>query len=294
MQLRLPPSSDSAHAARIAVSDVLLRWGRGDLIDSVALVTTELVANAIMHARTELSLSIEPADAGVKVAVTDGSQALPRWTPSSPTATSGRGLLLVERLSRSWGVEPLPGGGKVVWAQVDDLAVQPDASSLDDLLELWSDEPCPAHPVVETGIAVELDIDVQDMLDSRRHTDDLVRELQLMLLDRASSVPTSEVTNSVVGLAQRLDHAHEEFNDARRQIYRQTLSAAKHRCGRTTLHLQLHRSDAAAARRWLEALDDADLLASGGRLLMPPFPPEMTAFRRTYIAAITRQIDAAP
>lgn len=294
MQLRLPPSSDSAHAARIAVSDVLLRWGRRDLIDSVALVATELVANAIMHARTELSLSIEPADAGVKVAVTDGSQALPRWTPSSPTATSGRGLMLVERLSRNWGVEPVPGGGKVVWAQVDDLAVQPDASSLDDLLELWSDEPCPARPVVGTGIAVELDIDVQDMLDSRRHTDDLVRELQLMLLDRASRVPTSEVTNSVVRLAQRLDHAHEEFREARRQIYHQTLTAAKHRRSRTTLHLQLHRSDAAAARRWLEALDDADALASGGRLLMPPFPAGMTAFRRKYIAAITRQIDAAP
>lgn len=107
-------------------------------------------------------------------------------------------------------------------------------------------------------------------------------------------VPTSEVTNSVVRLAQRLDHAHEEFHDARRQIYRQTLSAATHRRGRTTLHLQLHRSDAAAARRWLEALDDADAVASGGRLLMPPFPPEITAFRRTYIAAITRQIDAAP
>ncbi len=294
MKLRLPPSSDSAHVARAAVSEFLVDLGRDELLPSVALIVSELVANAIMHARTEMWLSIEVADDGVKVAVTDGSQILPRWTPASPTATSGRGLLLVEQLSRSWGAEPLPGGGKAVWAHVDDSSVADDTSNPEDLLELWSDEPWPAHELAEPAVEVNVDIDVQAMLDSRAHTDDLVRELQLTLLNSAYRVTTSAATDSVVRLARRLDAANDEFHEARRQMYNQTLSAAKHHHDQTTLHLSLRHSDAAAARRWLEALEEADALTSAGILLLPAFPPEMAVFRRNYIGAIIDQLDPSP
>lgn len=51
---------------------------------------------------------------------------------------------------------------------------------------------------------------------------------------------------------------------------------------------------AAAARRWIEALVDADTLTAAGALLVPPFPTEMTAFRQRYIAEIVEQLEAAP
>jgi anti-sigma regulatory factor (Ser/Thr protein kinase) len=60
MQVELAPSSDSARAARLAVTDLLQEMGRSDLIDDATLIASELVANAVLHARTELSLTVHP------------------------------------------------------------------------------------------------------------------------------------------------------------------------------------------------------------------------------------------
>jgi hypothetical protein len=65
--------------------------GRPDLSDGVLLVASELVANAVMHARTELWLSVELDGDGVRVAVTDGSHVLPYWSPASATSLGGAG-----------------------------------------------------------------------------------------------------------------------------------------------------------------------------------------------------------
>ncbi|MDX6227539.1 MAG: hypothetical protein QOI76_929 [Frankiales bacterium] len=293
MLVRLLPSSDSAQLGRRVVTDALNLLGRYDLVDDATLVVSELIANGVLHARTEISLSVESTRDGIRVAVTDGSPVLPRGGPASPSATSGRGLLLVERLSSSWGVEVLAGGGKVVWAVIDQVAVVVNASTAEDLLELWDTDAWPSDPMPGAFIEVSVDVDVQLMLASRVHTDDLVRELQLTLVNAASRVTAAATPPSILWLARRLDAATEEFHEARRQMYGQTLSAAKLGLTQTTLRLRLHRHDADAARRWLQALDEADTLTSAGILLLPPFPVAMTAFRRHYIAAIIGQVEAA-
>jgi anti-sigma regulatory factor (Ser/Thr protein kinase) len=293
MLVRLAPAADSAHLARQAVTAVLDQLGRADLVDDATVVVSELVANAVMHARTELVVSVDPAGDGIRVSVADGSHILPRWSASSPTATSGRGLLLVQRLSRTWGVQPLADGGKVVWAQIDLPADSRTEDSFEDVLEAWADEPWPAHPLPETGVEIEVEIDVQAMLDSRAHTEELLRELQLILLNSSWQVTTGVSPPPIVQLAHRLASASDEFHEARRQIYNQTFSAAKHGNRQTTLHLLLRRVDAGAAHRWLDALDEADALTAAGVLLLPPFPPQMTDFRRAYISAIAEQLDAS-
>ena len=267
--------------------------GRTDLADDVVLIANELVANAVMHARTEMLLSVELAGDGVRVAVADGSHVLPHWAPSSPTAMSGRGLPLVVRLSRAWGVEPLPDGGKRVWAQVDSTAATDESAGFDDLVELWSDEPWPVEPATSTRIEIELDIDVQAMLDSRAHTEDLVRDLQLTLLSLGQAADAGNATRddtALVALARQLDSANEQFHDARRQMFDQTVSAARRHEAHTTLHLRLQCADSARAHDWLDALDTADRLTAAGTLLLPPFPAAMTAFRRRYISAIIDQL----
>jgi len=87
-------------------------------------------------------------------------------------------------------------------------------------------------PPADAGIQVAVDIDVQAMLDSRANTDELVRELQLTFLDSAS-----ESRPDVVALAGQLQRANEEFHEPRRQMYNQTVSAARHHNTQTTLHL---------------------------------------------------------
>ena len=58
----------------------------------------------------------------------------------------------------------------------------------------------------------------------------------------------------------------------------------------TTLHLRLQRADRVRARDWLDALDTADRLTAAGTLLLPPFPAEMTVFRRRYIGDIVDRL----
>lgn len=163
-----------------------------------------------------MTLSVELDGAGVRVAVADGSHVLPRWSPSSATSLCGRGLPLVARLSQRWGAEPLPGGGKRVWAQVDTASMHTDTGHAEDLVELWTDEPWPVEPPAAAGIDIDLDVDVQAMLDSRAHTEDLVRDLQLTLLSLGAAADAGNASRdeiTLVRLARRLDTANEQFHD---------------------------------------------------------------------------------
>ena len=61
----------------------------------------------------------------VTIEVADGNPDLPTaLPPSSLSATSGRGLVIVDGVSADWGVAPST-AGKVVWAEVDCVAAAP-------------------------------------------------------------------------------------------------------------------------------------------------------------------------
>lgn len=116
---------------------------------------------------------------------------------------------------------------------------------------------------------------------------DLVRDLQLTLLNA-----DSESRAGVVELAGGLQRANEDVHEPRRQMFNRTMSAARLGNSQTTLHVLMRDIDADAATRWLAALDAADALTASGVLLLPPFPPEMAAFRQHYIGAIVKQLKA--
>ena len=97
--------------------DTLRRWGRDDLTTSGALLVTELVTNAILHARTMVRVILERGADFVRVEVRDGSPVRPALRNHGLDATTGRGLALVSQLADSWGVD-VDGTGKVVWAQL--------------------------------------------------------------------------------------------------------------------------------------------------------------------------------
>ena len=80
------------------------------------LLANELVTNAIVHAHTELRLRLELRGDWLHIAVRDHNPRLLRLvTVPDAEAEGGRGLWLVDQLARAWGVQPHPGGGKVVW-----------------------------------------------------------------------------------------------------------------------------------------------------------------------------------
>jgi anti-sigma regulatory factor (Ser/Thr protein kinase) len=138
--LDLAPYPASVGVARRFTVDTLRRWGRDDLTTSGALLVTELVTNAILHARTMIQVILERRDDAVRVEVRDGSPVRPALRNHGLDATTGRGLALVSKLAESWGVD-VSGAGKVVWAQLtedwdeqpsDVMFVVPDLDDLKD------------------------------------------------------------------------------------------------------------------------------------------------------------------
>jgi anti-sigma regulatory factor (Ser/Thr protein kinase) len=108
----------SAGAARRALVAALRGRGhREQFLDDARLVVTELAANAIVHGRSEFSVSLHDAGSTLRILVRDWSPAPPVLREALSTAVSGRGLRLVDALAGRWGVDPTP-DGKIVWAEL--------------------------------------------------------------------------------------------------------------------------------------------------------------------------------
>ncbi|PPK92295.1 anti-sigma regulatory factor (Ser/Thr protein kinase) [Kineococcus xinjiangensis] len=117
--LSLDPMAQAVSAARRYVRDALREFGAEELEESAELGISELVTNAVLHGRTPMTIALRRTDAGrIRVEVADRSPASPRQRRFDLSATTGRGLRLVESLSHDWGVDAVPpeqGGGKCVW-----------------------------------------------------------------------------------------------------------------------------------------------------------------------------------
>ncbi|MGW7402678.1 SpoIIE family protein phosphatase [Streptomyces sp. NPDC054833] len=110
---------EAARHARRFTKRTMRAWGvPADDLDTVLLVVSELVTNALVHTGGQVRLDLTLVNHRLRVAVADAS---PR-TPMKPTnigweATGGRGILLVEAVSVAWGTLPVS-GGKQVWADI--------------------------------------------------------------------------------------------------------------------------------------------------------------------------------
>lgn len=91
--------------------------GADETIELVSLLVTEVVTNALLHARTELRLDVKVGPEVIRVEVADGSAFLPISEVPGHDQVGGRGLFLVDQLALSWGADPID-GGKVVWFEV--------------------------------------------------------------------------------------------------------------------------------------------------------------------------------
>jgi anti-sigma regulatory factor (Ser/Thr protein kinase) len=113
-----PRRDDSPRAARHFVSAALGRWGvSGELLDDAALIVTELGSNALLHARSDFTVTVVLTRATLCLSVEDHSPVLPTRRPAGALEPSGRGLGMVAALSRRWGAD-LVDEGKVVWAEL--------------------------------------------------------------------------------------------------------------------------------------------------------------------------------
>lgn len=131
LQLELPAETRSVSLARREVSEYCLgedcavvSTGAAsavpdvDLVQVIALLTTELVANAVLHGGGDVvRLTVDCSPDGVQVTCTDDNPRVPVVRHVDVDATGGRGMALIDRLAHSWGsVRAVR--GKQVWFRV--------------------------------------------------------------------------------------------------------------------------------------------------------------------------------
>lgn len=108
---------ESVSSARAWVRQQLGRWELQATVDLAELAVSELVTNALRHAREPVEVSALLLDDVVTLAVADGESPLPRLRRSSPSDEGGRGLQLVSSVASRWGARPTA-DGKVVWCDL--------------------------------------------------------------------------------------------------------------------------------------------------------------------------------
>ncbi|WP_406376960.1 SpoIIE family protein phosphatase [Streptomyces sp. NBC_00647] len=109
---------EAVRHARRYTRRALRAWGVSAYVDPALLIVSELVTNALVHTDGQVRLDLTLINHRLRIAVADNS---PR-TPIKPTsigweATGGRGILLVEAMSATWGTVPVS-GGKQVWSEI--------------------------------------------------------------------------------------------------------------------------------------------------------------------------------
>jgi hypothetical protein len=164
-QARFPDQPVAAARARDFVGNTLGTWELAELMPDAKLAVTELVTNAILHARTPIVVTVAVAAGMAEIAVTDYDPRAPRVLPHradlladldalgatatddddprsnalhygpSGSVAAGRGLIILDAIAASWGVTA-HADGKDVWARLpvpgqwtyrDDCSCGPDA-----------------------------------------------------------------------------------------------------------------------------------------------------------------------
>jgi anti-sigma regulatory factor (Ser/Thr protein kinase) len=114
----LAADTGSAAAARRFTVEVLLQWEAADLVDTATLLVSELVTNAVLHARSASELVLRRSGDRLRFEISDTSAAAPTRRSYSADAGTGRGMMLVEALAVRWGSER-DGEGKRVWFELE-------------------------------------------------------------------------------------------------------------------------------------------------------------------------------
>lgn len=292
----LPPEAASAGQARRALREVLVQTGEDRWLEAAELACTELVSNAVLHAHTAITLTIEVGVDELRVDVHDLSPALPLQRSYDTQATTGRGMTLVAALASDHGISDAGPHGKTVWFT---LRGDPGGQSELDLLAAWDDadwalggddltgSATPADRMTGTAPAGRtvtlLSLPPTLWLAAREHHDALLRELVLYLaehdgpaVDLAATARARATLSEAVSAA--VEHAR-QTGTARPALPAGHPSSLPWVPEALDLPLEVPAGLAAGFSAMQDTLDVAERLALDGRLLAGPGLPEIVAVR---------------
>jgi PAS domain S-box-containing protein len=245
---------------------VLSTAGGDEFEDTATLLTSELVTNGIVHAHTDLRVTVEATRTWVRVEVVDGNPQMPSRRDYDDGAITGRGMEMVELLADDFGVEPLVEDGKRVWFRLGAVPGTPSRGSTND-----------GHVDTERRTTVQLlAMPVTLYCVWQQHADALLREATLVALeDNTGEHEDYPLAGRALGAIAEAASAVFVLRDADVVVSDVTLELST------------------SAIPWVPILRDllgrATLLALADKLLTPPSLPEIIAVRRWVCDEIARQ-----
>ncbi len=292
--LRLEPVVESTPTARHWVTEQL-HDVPDDVTECAALLTSELVTNAVLHAATPFTVTLHLMEDRIRVDVADGNPVVPSIKDYAADAATGRGLTLFNTLASNWGVLPVV-GGKIVWFELPvDYSITPlgvsDGTFHFDLVEFAQAElhetrdRGPAVPVTLLGIPVAL------LQKASEEYEALFRELRLMKEHADSTLPPAglperlsillaKIGTRFNGFGAGLDESWQEVIDRHLESY--------------DWHLELPLSAVEACEFYDAMLDEADEFVLVAQMLTLPASPASVAVRRWFLSELIAQLRGAP
>jgi anti-sigma regulatory factor (Ser/Thr protein kinase) len=117
-RLDLPVTAAAARTGREFVAAFCTRHHLASkTTEDAVLITSELLSNAYLHARSPAVLTVQLLGRALHIGVADQSDTVPVPRHPGPCAAGGRGLLLLDALAQRWGVLPRT-PGKTIWFEL--------------------------------------------------------------------------------------------------------------------------------------------------------------------------------
>jgi anti-sigma regulatory factor (Ser/Thr protein kinase) len=284
--LTLKPGPRSVQDARRWVVEVCSQIGRDDLAETAELGISELVTNAILHAKPPVKVRLRGTRDHPRVEVFDGSRMAPAPYPPMTDAdellsTIGRGLGIVAMCADAWGAVIQP-EGKFVWFEPATEVSDTDLDLDGDLYDSSADDRISADAELGDGVTIEFArLPVNLYVDFRRHYRELRRELRLLSLAHETDYP---VAKNLSDLFRRFD---DEFRMARGTD--KLDSAITSGEDRADVSLVVPSSCPGTSAQMIDLLELADAFCRAERLLSLATTPQQLQFQRWWLGEFSRQ-----
>jgi hypothetical protein len=276
--LALEPTPRAATDARRWVADVCRQLGREDLVECAELGVTELVTNAVLHARPPLNVRVRGTTAHPRIDVIDGSTDLPvpPAEDDDVLTTFGRGLTMVAMSSTAWGASVEP-DGKIVWFEPSPSLGEAQPDGVFD-----ASRPSPSAPPVDAVSVRLIGLDPALHASVLLHFRELRRELRLLSLAHEEDYPLAASLTETFERGEHLFPAAPHVAPGEDSV-------------EVDLELRVDPDAGSVFESMIEMFDLADAFCRAQRLLSLQRTPVQRAYQTWYLNQILHQIaDQSP
>lgn len=247
-EFNLAANVSSCTHARGHILDVL-DGASEEVRDAAVLLTSELVANALLHAAGPLTLTVRQEGTLIRVEVADAGTMPPAVKSYGPRSATGRGLKMLDELAEIWGWHPSD-SGKIVWFELskDGLCATGATRGMSRPSDAVVVDPYPS------GVSIVLlHAPVQAMIPAGASYDAMYRELRRCVNDDVST------DDGAPGrLFRLLENISTQFRGFGRDAEEFWEGAVNDGMGHVTLSFRLPREAGTIVERYGSLLDEAE------------------------------------